>query len=232
MNLLLAGVTVTALTVVVGISVLVVLLLLWRKKRIQKNKMNCNLGRQDGLYSTLDRGTKQQAQPQSHDASTELYDQIQLSPSTGQSEPIQSETENDKINIVVSSTQLDCHNMEKPHKIEPEKSNSEFATYAVVDKRKKTKSGSNKEETRENHDSTLEKGVTLNSKTSIEAAVPVENDEVDNTNYQQSEKNQNLEEMYAVVQKKPKKCEEEIAPPVPSHTTESLYTAVQKKPKH
>ena len=228
---LLAGVTVTALTVVVGISILVVLLSLWRKKRIQKNKMNCNLERQDGLYSTLDRGTKQQTQPHSWDASTELYDQIQLSPSTGQSEPIHSETENDKVNIVVSSAQLDCHNMEKPHKIEPEKSNIEFATYAVVDK-KKTKSGSKKEETRETHDSTSEKGITLNSKTSIEAAVPVESDEVDYTNYQQSEKNENLEEMYAVIQKKPKKCEEEIAPPIPSHTTESLYTAVQKKPKH
>ena len=227
MNLLLAGVTVTALTVVVGISVLVVLLLLWRKKRIQKNKMNCNLGRQDGLYSTLDRGTKQQTQPHSWDASTELYDQIQLSPSTGQSEPFQSETENGKVNVV-SSAQLDCHNMEKPHKMEPEKSNSEFATYAVVDKRKKTKSGSKKEETRESHDSTSEKGGTLNSKSSIEAEVPVES-EVYNKKYQQSEKKENLEEMYAVVQKKPKKCEEEIAPPVPSHTTESLYTAVQKR---
>ena len=221
MYILLAGVIVTALTVVVGISVLVVLLLLWQKKRIQKSKMNCNLGRQDGLYSTLDRGTKQQTQPHSWDASTELYDQIQLSPSTGQSEPIHSDTENDKVNNVVSSTQLDCHNIENPHKMEAEKSNSEFATYAVVDKRKKTKSGSKKEETSESHDSALENCVTSNSKTSIEAAVPVE-----------SEKNENLEEMYAVIQKKPKKCEEEIAPPVPSHTTESLYTAVQKKPKH
>ena len=232
MYLLLAGVTVTALTVVVGISVLVVLLLLWRKKRIQKNKMNCNLGRQDGLYSTLDRGTKQQTQLQSWDVSTELYDQIQLSPSTGQSEPIQSETENDKVNIVISSAQLDCHNMEKPQKMEAEKSNSEFATYAVVDKRKKTKSGSKKEEIRENDDSTSEKGGTSNSKTSTEAAVPVESDEADNTKYQQIENNENLEDMYAVVQKKPKKCEEGIAPPVPSHTTESLYTAVQNKPKH
>ena len=137
-----------------------------------------------------------------------------------------------QVNIVVSSTQLDCHNIEKPQKMEPEKSNSEFATYAVVDKRKKTKSGSNKEEARENHDSTLEKGVALNSKANIEAAVTVESDEVDNTKYQESEKNQKLEEMYAVVQKKPKKCEEEIAPPVPSHTTESLYTAVEKRPKH
>ena len=228
---LLAGVTVTALTVVVGISVLVVLLLLWRKKRIQKNKMNCNLGRQDSLYSTLDRGTKQQTQPHSWDASTELYDQIQLSPSTGQSEPIPSETENDKVNIVVSSTQLDCHNMEKPHKMEPEKSNSEFATYAVVDKKKKMKPGSKKEESSESHVNTPEKCIPLNSEGSVKAAVSVEHDNVNNPKYQQSEK---LEEMYAVILKKQKKSEEqeEIAPPVPSHTMESLYTAVQKKPKH
>ena len=47
-----------------------------------------------------------------------------------------------------------------------------------------------------------------------------------------SERKENLEEMYAVVQKKSKKCEEqeqeETAPPIPSHTIESQYTAVQK----
>ena len=40
--------------------------------------------------------------------------------------------------------------------------------------------------------------------------------------------------MYVVVQKKSKKCEEqeqeETAPPIPSHTTESLYTAAVQKP--
>ena len=226
MYLLLAGVTVTALTVVVGISVLVVLLLLRRKKRTQKNKMNCNLGRQDGLYSTLDRGTKQQTQPQSWDASTELYDQIQLSPSTSQLEPIQSETENDNVNSFVT-TQLDCHNMEKPHKTEPEKSNSEFVTYAVVDKKKKMKPGSKKEESSESHDNTPEKSIPLNSEGSVKAAVSVEHEK--NPKFQQSEK---LEDMYVVVLTKQKKSkQEEIAPPVPAHTTESLYTAVME-PKY
>ena len=42
---------------------------------------------------------------------------------------------------------------------------------------------------------------------------------------------ENLEEMYAVVHKKPKKYneQEETAPPVPSYTIEALYTAVQKR---
>ena len=44
---------------------------------------------------------------------------------------------------------------------------------------------------------------------------------------------QSLEDMYAVVHKKPKKSEEqeEAVPPVPAYTVESLYTAVQKKPR-
>ena len=42
---------------------------------------------------------------------------------------------------------------------------------------------------------------------------------------------QSLEDMYAVVYKKPKKSgeEEETPPPIPTPTVESLYTAVQKK---
>ena len=61
---------------------------------------------------------KSKIQSQSIDTSAELYDQIQLSPSTGQSEPIpKTECEN-----VISETPLDCHNMEKPQKkTEPDK---------------------------------------------------------------------------------------------------------------
>ena len=42
-----------------------------------------------------------------------------------------------------------------------------------------------------------------------------------------------LEDMYAVVHKKPKKSEEqeETPPPIPASTVELLYTAVQKKPQ-
>ena len=42
-----------------------------------------------------------------------------------------------------------------------------------------------------------------------------------------------LEDMYAVVHKKPKKSkeQEETPPPIPASTVESLYTAVQKKPQ-
>ena len=48
---------------------------------------------------------------------------------------------------------------------------------------------------------------------------------------QQRQNQVNLEEMYAVVNKKPKKKgdkEQEAAPPIPEHTIEALYTAVQK----
>ena len=42
-----------------------------------------------------------------------------------------------------------------------------------------------------------------------------------------------LDDMYAVVYKKPKKSEEqgETPPPIPAPTVESLYTAIQKIPQ-
>ena len=222
------------LILLVATVVLATLLLLWHKKRTQKNKIRSNLDNQDGLYCTLDRGTK--LQPQTQYASTDVYDQIQLSPSTGQSEPISEQTKKKNVNMFVLSTQLDCHNMEKQLKTEAEKPNNnpEFATYAVVDKHKKSKSTFKKEESSKSHDNTPGKGIPLDCEGSVKAIVSVEHDKAYYSKYQQSERNENLEEMYAVVQKKSKKCEEQegIAPPVPSHTTESLYTAVQKKPKH
>ena len=222
-----AGVITTVLILLVATVVLAILLLLWYKKNTQKTKIKSNLDNQDGLYSTLDRETKPQSQSQC--AFTDDYDEIQLSPSTGQSEPISEQTENK--NIVVSSVQLDCQNMQKTQS-DNEKSN--FATYAVVDKKKKNQCTSTKEESSESRNNTSEKGITLNSRASVEAVVPVESDREDSAKYQQGVKIENPEEMYAVVQKKPNKREEqeEIAPPVPLHTTESLYTAVEKKPKH
>ena len=59
--------------------------------------------KQDCLYSTLDREKKIKIQSQTIDTSAEFYDQIRLSPSTGQSEPIsKTECEN-----VISETPSD-----------------------------------------------------------------------------------------------------------------------------
>jgi hypothetical protein len=195
-----------ALLLVVIISLIIVLsLILWHRKRgTHKSEIDPNSGsmREDASYSILERGMKQQLQPQDSN-STELYDQIHLSPSTGQTELI-SKTEsktaegiNTPIPNIYSSVDTEI--------FQPKESAPEDATYAVVNKKKKktkSKEGSgDKNEKRE--------------------------EEV-NVQGQPS-----LEDMYAVVHKKPKKSgeQEETPPPIPASTVESLYTAVQKIPQ-
>ena len=207
--------TVVIMTLVLVVTLLLLLFLYRKKSRILKTDVEL-----DDTYSTLDRGTKQQLQPQSLDASTGLYDQIQLSPSTGQSELI-SKTECPTNHTSLTSSHT--HKKEEHHETEIETSKSEYATYAVVDKRKTKKKSKN------NKSSESQKNSVCG------AEHPKESSKVEKPKDHQSERKENLEDMYAVVQKKSKKHKEQVieetAPPVPSHTIESLYTAVQKKPK-
>ena len=188
----------------------------YRKRRTRKLEIDPNSAgsmREDASYSILERGTRQQIQPQDSD-STELYNQIHLSPSTGQTElisKIESETARD-ISVPQSNiySNVDMENLSEPQAIsncEPEKSTLEDATYAVVDKKKKKKKLKGA-----SHDN-------ANKKERIEEEVKVQ-------------EQPSLDEMYAVVHKKPKKSEEqgETPPPIPASTVESLYTAVQKTP--
>ena len=143
-NASLVAVIATVLILLVAISILIIVLLSWHHKRTQREKRDYNIGGLDDSYSTLDRGTKQQIQPQSLDTHTDLYDKIQLSPSTGQSEPIsKSESENKN---TFTSTSTDCHHMQESGAtktnhgtLEKGKYNSGDLTYAVVNKQKKTK---------------------------------------------------------------------------------------------
>ena len=82
-------------------------------------------------------------QPQSLNTHTEVYDQIQLSPSTGQSELV-SKNESEDTNTFTSTTP-NHHHMQtnvtetNSESLEAGKHNSEDVTYAVVDKTKKKK---------------------------------------------------------------------------------------------
>ena len=74
------GVSITILlTLSTTLIIIVIVLICNYKRRSAKQKFNT-----DSSYSTLSRGTEQQV-PIQHD-SAELYDQIHLSPSTGQTE--------------------------------------------------------------------------------------------------------------------------------------------------
>ena len=85
------GVATAILTILVAIIVAVISLALFMRKSTQQ-KTEC-----DSSYSTLHRENTQQLQPQSLHLPNDLYDRIELSPSTGQAEVI-SKTETDNTN--------------------------------------------------------------------------------------------------------------------------------------
>ena len=144
------GITMAIFIVLVAI-VIVIALTLYFRKASQKTE-------HDNSYSVLHRETTQQLQPQSLHPANDLYDHIQLSPSTGQAEFI-SKTETDNTNN--SSPHQRQHSIyhsvdtEQPksvtvqitaassiysssHEKESTKLNGQ-QTYAVVNKQKKRK---------------------------------------------------------------------------------------------
>ena len=201
-----------ALLLILITSLIIVILILitrYRKRRTHKLEIDPNsagsMG-EDVSYSILERGRRQQIQPQDSNSS-EPYDQVHLSPSTGQTELI-SKTESktaEDINTIMPNvySSVDTENFQPISN--SEESKVEDATYAVVNKKKKKKK----------------------SKAASD----------DNANQKEREEEvevqQSLEDMYAVVHKKPKKSEEqgETPPPIPASTVESLYTAIQKIPQ-
>ena len=155
-------------------------------------------------------------QPQSHHDHNDHYDQIQLSPLTGQAEVIsRAETENINNSSQHQPTndterykevlQPICSSLKKKKGIKditPEQLN-----YAVFSKNKENTHRKGKENT------AAEKN---ESEQSNECAVGT------------------VEELYTAVKKKPNSTaaeREEVAPSIPPHTLEELYTAVVKKPK-
>ena len=211
---LIVGGVVGALLLILIISLVILLsLILWHcKRRTHKPEINSNSG-EDAPYSTLERGTRQQIKPQDLN-STELYDRIHLSPSTGQTELIpktESEMAEDSIPPSNIYSSIDKENSQPFFNSTTEtKSKPEDATYAVVDKKKKRKKS---------------EGVSDNCTNNDDSKLKEKEVEVKGQ--------QSLEDMYAVVYKKPKKNgeKEETPPPIPAPTAESLYTAVQKKPQ-
>ena len=181
----------------------------------------------DHSYSTLNRENPQQAQPQSSNVG--LYDQIQLSPFTGQTEVIPN-AEIERISTLSSHDTDNSPSSEKQHSGQSNVSTCEQPTYSVVKKSKGKKprkhwnsAAKQKEEAlcpftsttktdikqvQKNHDQKkLQREVTLSSSHTTESP----------------------EALYTAVKKKPKADKEEKVPPPPPHSVEELYTAVKKK---
>ena len=249
-NIVTIGVSIAMLLILSTTLIIVVVVLLWNyKRRLMKQKMT------DSTYSTLNRRTGQLQSVQCD--SPELYDQIHLSPSTGQTEFIpkpQSENVNNPL----------CNSYPTHPDIEYSVINSNEATqtqatYAVIDKNKKKKEVSSTSADKGAHaggkdDPTKRRQKSLsdmyasdhkdrkkmNSKQESNPPPPVEelyaavkNKPAGSSVSVNEPVSQTAEDLYTAVMKKPKESSvnDEVVPSIPPHTTEKLYTAVQKKPK-
>ena len=208
------------LLVVLALIVIIALVVMSRKS--VKRKTNC-----DSSYSALNRGTLQQLQPQAVQNSSELYDQIHLSPLTGQAEFIRnSETEN----MITPQSQQGIYPSieEQPLQVSLQTaglnessenaSNTEQPTYAVVNKKQKKKKHTAGKELVPDQKCEAQNEDLRNVKKKISHSKEIES----------------LDELYTAVKKKQKSSaakEDENAPPIPPHTVEELYTAVNNIPK-
>ena len=124
----LIGIGVAILIVLTAIVVITLVLLYLRKSTKPTAKSDY-----DNSYSTLCRGDTQQLQSHSQQTPTDLYDQIYLSPSTGQAEVI-SNAEIENINSLSLHHTDNLPNTEKEQSRQSNVSVSEQPTYAAVKK--------------------------------------------------------------------------------------------------
>ena len=128
-NIIAIGVSIAMLLILSTTLIITVVVLLWSyKRRLAKQKMT------DNTYSTLNRRTRQLQSIQCD--STELYDQIHLSPSTGQTEFIpKPQSEN------INNPFCTSHPTHEYSVINPDDAASHIrssqATYAVIIRRKR-----------------------------------------------------------------------------------------------
>ena len=215
--------------------IIVVVLICNYKRRSAKQKLYT-----DSSYSTLNRGTGQQIQPPSiQNDSADLYNQIQLSPSTGQTEFIQTCAENENIN---NPTYNHRTHSNTEHSVSPsvapqadsqlapqniDESTSEQPTYAAVDKSKKKKLKKQRKKDDPKHNTAENKGPPISPYTQKVLSTSADKEvyaagKDDPNNSQKMLKNTHT----SVDQDQMR--EQEINP---TCTVEELYTAVKKKPK-
>ena len=228
-NIIIGVVIATLILILLVVLALIVLVVMSRKS--VKRKTNC-----DSSYSALNRGTPQQLQPLALHNSSELYDQIHLSPLTGQAEFIRNnETENTnnpqrqqgvRPSIEEQPLQVSLQTAGLNESSE-NASNTEQPTYAVVNKKQKKKKHTVGKE--------LVPDQKCEAHTEDLRNVKKHKKEISDTKkVSPSKEIESLDQLYTVVKKKPKGSaadEDENAPPVPPHTVEELYTAVNKIPK-
>ena len=253
---ILIGIGVVILIVLTAVVVITLVLYL---RKFTKSKSKSNY---DNSYSTLCRRDTQQLQPCSQQDSTDLYDRIQLSPSTGQAKVI-SNAEIENINSLPSYQTDNSPNHDKEQSRLSNASISEQPTYTTIKENKLMKG----KRSRQNQNSAAdEKECSFTATEKID--VKHEQKNIDEINWEETTPTsvyttESPQALYTVVKKKSKATnadnedkvsstpphsveelctaikdvkggttEEEGAPQVPPHTVEDLYTAVIKKPKN
>jgi hypothetical protein len=245
-NIVAIGVSIAMLLILSIILIITTTVLIWSyKRRSSKQVNNCS------PYSTLNRRAGQ-PQPLQQD-SAELYDQIHLSPSTGQSEYVpKNETANNRNNpsqtsqnfhpmystaggdIAEHSSTLDAGNKVIISQLSSQKScesAAEQPTYAAIDKSKKRKFKRHTEK-EDLKCEAAKKGPPVLPYSGHESSTQ---EKKENAAKKEINSPHTIEQLYTAVEKKPKvgepKGEEETPPIPPPHIVEELYTAVQKKQK-
>ena len=228
--------TVVSLSILSIILIITVVVVIWSyKRRSVKHKLNT-----DDAYSTLNRGSRQTQQQTTQQDSAELYDQIHLSPSTGQTEFIpkpQSENTNNP-HYSTHATHPDTENS-VTNVSAASQTNSPTATYAAIDKSNEKKA--KKDDTK--HTCTAAEKYTQKVSSSKGACVhnstkrsqkPLDDmyasAHQDQERVNSDQESNSVEELYTAVKKKPKDSSAPVNESVPQ-MAENLYTAVMKKPK-
>ena len=215
------GVAASVLVIFIVTLIIIVLLLVWKYKRRYQTKLDADHYKVENSYSRLYRGSDQM-QPQSHHTHAELYDQTQLSPSTGQAEIV---PKNERKTTpppqtsypIYTSVDTSPHCLLNTTATEESKQMQDVVTekeanIASVPPRNYPKL---KEEPKQRQD--LEEMYAVVHKKSKKGKAGAEFEKTDT--------------QISAVKKKPKgnaAKDEEEAPPLPPHTVEELYTAVQK----
>ena len=222
------------------ITVVVVIRNYCNRRRLAKQKLNT-----DAPYLTLNRGSRLQVPPQYiQQNSNELYDQIHLSPSTGQTEFIPKPQIENINNPPYNShpTHPDTENS-VTNESAASRANSSMDTYAAIDKsnKKKVKKDDIKHTAAEKHTLKVSSSrgahadnstKTLRSQKFLDDTYAPDHQGQERVNSEQEKSNppHSVEELYTAVKKKPKGSSAPVNEPVPQ-MAEDLYTAVMKKPK-
>ena len=223
------------IAIVVSLGILSIILIItvvvpvWSyKRRSVKHKLNV-----DNTYSTLNRGSRQTQQQITQQDSAELYSQIHLSPSTGQTEFISKPQSENTNNPHYNShpTHPDTENSVN-NATEASQVNSSIATYAAIDQnnKKEAKKDDTKHTAAEKYTQKVSssKGACVDNSTKMYA--PDHQDQERVSSEQESNPPHSVEELYTAIKKKPNSSSAPVNESVPQ-MAEDLYTAVMKKPK-